>query len=74
MGELDARVLAPLYTSADRRVRRLVRISKQRLDIAVGVHVSKYDPNVSRGDQGVGLRNTKKRGLRELERSRPSSS
>ena len=39
VGDLDARVLATLYSSADRRVRRLVVIGKQLLDIGVGVHV-----------------------------------
>ena len=34
-------VLAPLYSSADRRVRTLVCISKQILDIAGGVHVGR---------------------------------
>ena len=55
MGELDARVLAPWYSSADRRVRKLVRVSHQSLDIAGGVRVGKDDPDVGAGDQGVKL-------------------
>ena len=47
MGELDAQVLAHLYSSADRRVRVLVRISKQSVDTAgVGVHAGKDYPDV----------------------------
>ena len=53
MGELVARVVAPLRSSAGRRVCTLVRISKQGLDIAGGVHVGKDDLDVGAGDQGV---------------------
>ena len=56
VGELDARVFAPLYSRADRRgVRKLVRISKQSFDIAGGVHFGKDDVGASAGDQGVKL-------------------
>ena len=55
MGELDAQVLALLHSSADRRVRKLVRICKQSLDVAGGEHVGKDDPDVGAGDQGVRL-------------------
>ena len=59
--------------------------AQQRLDIAVGVHVSKCDPDVGAGDQGVRLRytcgGTGKNvvwiwmvGLEGLERLRSSSS
>ena len=49
----NARVLAFLYSSADRRVLKLVCISKQSFDIASGVHVGKDDLDVGAGDQGI---------------------
>ena len=56
VGELDARVLAPLYSSADRHVRKLVRISKQSLDIAGGVHAGKDDPGLATTASGSDTR------------------
>ena len=50
VGELDARVLSPLYSSADRLLRELERISKQSPDIAGGVHAK-----ASGSDTRVGL-------------------
>ena len=55
VGELDARVLAPSYSSAGRRVPKLVGVSKQSLDITGGMHVGKDDPDVGAGDQSVWL-------------------
>ena len=45
-GELDARLLAPLCSSAVRRFRKLAHI-------AGGVHVGKDDLDVGAGDQGI---------------------
>ena len=52
-GELGARLLAPLYSSAGRRFRQLVRITVQSPDIAGGVHVGKDDLDVGDGEQGI---------------------
>ena len=46
MGESDARLLAPLHLSTDRRFRKLVRMSKESPDIAGGVQADKDDPDV----------------------------
>ena len=45
----------PLCSSADRRVRKLGRISKQSLHIADGTHAGKDDPDVGAGGHGVRL-------------------
>ena len=55
VGERDTRVLTPLYSSADRRVRKLGRTSKQSLDFAGGVHAGKDDPDVGAGDRALKL-------------------
>ena len=52
-GDLDARSLAPLDSSAGRRFRELVRINLQSSDIAGGVHVGKDDLDVGAGDQVI---------------------
>ena len=54
-GELDARVLALLYSSADRRFRKLMLINKQSPDSTGGVHVCKDYLDVGAGDQGIML-------------------
>ena len=54
-GELDARLIAPQYSIANRRFRKLVRIHKLSPDIAGGVHVDKDDLDVGAGDQGIML-------------------
>ena len=51
-GDLDARSLAPLYSSPGRRFRELVCINKQSSDIAGGVHVGKDDLDVMFGYAG----------------------
>ena len=53
---LDAQVLAPLYTSVDRRFRMLERIHKQSLDMAGGEHLGKDDLDVGAGDQSIRLK------------------
>ena len=55
MGVLDARLLAPVYSSTDRRFRKLVRIKLQIFAVAGGMHVGKDDLDVRAGDQGIML-------------------